>query len=223
MKALSLLLLVGCGEVKNTVPDAAKSDGPTPDQGSSIDAPADADLSPRKVFVTSTTYAGNLNGLAGADVICQARAQAATLPGMYKAWLADANLSPATRMTHGLGPYQLVSGTVIATSWADLTDGTLAAPVNRTELGGLLGGTGCSGTGCNFVCEGGEFWSNVNADGTRNTATGDCTTWTVTAGTGIAGTGTAGNVGKTALQWTQGTCSSIGCGNATLPIMCVQQ
>jgi hypothetical protein len=217
MKAILLLLVVGCGEVKNTTVDAAKSDGPTPDQGIAIDAPADADLSPHKVFITSTNHSGSLNGLAGADAICQARAQTAGLTGMYKAWLADANLTPATRMTHGLGPYQLVSGTVIATSWTDLTDGTLAAPVNRTEVGGLLGGSGCTpGPGCNFICEGGEFWSNVAADGTRNTATGDCGTWTGT------GQGTAGNVGKTTAAWTTGTCSSIGCGS-TLPFLCVQQ
>lgn len=68
----------------------------------------------------------------------------------------------------------------------------------------LLGGSGCNVSAtCNFVCEGGEFWSNVAADGTRATAVADCTSWT-----GV-GNGTAG--------------TPIGCGNATLPIMCVQQ
>lgn len=222
MKALLLLLLVGCGEVKNTTVDAAKSDGPTSDQSGAVDGspdtPADADLSPRKVFITSTTHSGNLSGLAGADAICQARAQTALLPGTYKAWLADGNLAPASRMTHGLGPYRLVNDTVIATSWTDLTDGTLVAAVNRTETGALLGGPGCPAltTGCNFICEGGEFWSNVAADGTRNTATGDCGAWTGT------GSGTAGNVGKITALWTAGSCSAIGCGS-TLPFMCVQQ
>ena len=130
---IPLVLVVGCGEVKNTTPDAAPhADGATIDP-TAIDAPADADMHPHTVFITSTTYSGNLAGLTGADAICAARAQAATLVGTYKAWLADGNLSPMTRMTHGLGPYQLVTGTAIAQSWTDLVDGTLSVAVNRTE------------------------------------------------------------------------------------------
>lgn len=216
-----LLVLVGCGEVKNTTPDAASHpDGATIDQ-TGIDAPLDADLHARIVFMTSSRHTGNLGGLAGADAICQARAQAATIPGTFKAWLADANLAPATRMTHGLGPYQLVTGTAIAQSWTDLVDGMIAVPVNRTETGTLLGGSGCDANQpatCSFICEGGEFWSNVAADGTRATGVVDCTSWTG------AGNGTAGNVGKTTAQWTAGSCTPIGCGSPSLlPIMCVQQ
>jgi len=60
-----------------------------------------------------------LGGVTGADAICQARAAAAGLPGTYMAWLADANGSPATRMTHHLGVYQLVTGAAIAQGWSD--------------------------------------------------------------------------------------------------------
>ena len=35
------------------------------------------------VFTTSTFHQGNLNGLAGADAICNARAAEASLPGIY--------------------------------------------------------------------------------------------------------------------------------------------
>lgn len=39
-------------------------------------------------FVTRTTFKGNLGGLTGADQLCDAAAQAGTLPGRFKAWLS---------------------------------------------------------------------------------------------------------------------------------------
>jgi len=67
-----------------------------------------------------------------------ARAMAASLPGTYKAWVStnQANGTPATRFTQSATPYVLVNGTKIANNWADLIDGTLLAPINRTETGG---------------------------------------------------------------------------------------
>jgi hypothetical protein len=219
LASLALLALSGsgCGSVQDQPGVDARDDG------GPADAPVDApDLSPRLVFVTSTAHSGALGGLAGADGICQARAQAAGLPGMYKAWLADASQSPATRMTRGLGPYQLVTSAVIAQGWNDLTDGNLAARIDRTEMGVQLGGVGCNvsqGT-CHFVCEGGEAWSNVDGAGSRRASVGDCGGLTGGGGGGISGT--AGNVGKTDVMWTAGSCTSIGCSSA-LPLFCIQQ
>ncbi|MCA9638983.1 MAG: DUF4215 domain-containing protein, partial [Myxococcales bacterium] len=85
-------------------------------------------LEARRVFVTSTLYQGNLGGLAGADAKCQARAQAAGLPGTFLAWLSDNTNNPNTRFTKSMGPYVLVNGTKIANNYTDLTDGTLLAP-----------------------------------------------------------------------------------------------
>jgi hypothetical protein len=214
LMAVAALGLVGCGSVQDKpgadapIADARPSDGPT----------ADADLGPHVVFVTSTKHPGGLGGLSGADAICQARAQAAGLPGTYKAWLADGNQSPATRMTHHVGPYQLVTNAVIAQGWTDLTDGNIATRIDRTEAGVQLGGVGCdvAQPTCNFICQGGEVWSNVDGAGNRRSGVGDCGGWTG------SGTGTAGNVGKVDVLWTAGICSPIGC-TAPLPIFCVQQ
>jgi hypothetical protein len=93
----------------------------------------------RTVFVTSTTYDGNLGGLAGADAKCQARASAASLPGTYKAWLSDSTVSAGDRMTHSTGAYKLKNGTVVATNWTDLTDGSLASPISHDEFGNPAG------------------------------------------------------------------------------------
>jgi hypothetical protein len=215
MKAICVTVVAfGCGSVKNNTIDAASIDSQPID--AAVDAPIDADTSPHLVFVTSSLHSCVLGGLTGADAICQARAQGANRQGTYKAWLADTNLSPATRMTHHLGPYQLVTGTVIAQGWTDLTDGTLAAKIDRTETGVQLGGVGCDANlpTCHFICEGGEVWSNVDAAGNRRVIA-DCNGWTTT------GNSTAGNDGKTDATWTAGTCTPIG--NGSLPIFCVQQ
>jgi hypothetical protein len=212
--AIAALALLGCGSVQS-LPDAAPGDGAS--DGPAGDAP---DRSPRLVFVTSTAHSGALGGLAAADAICQARAQTAGLPGTYLAWLADATRSPATRMTRTLGPYQLVTGAVIAQGWNDLTDGNLATRIDRTEGGVQVGGPGCSASPptCHFVCEGGEVWSNVDAAGNRRAGVGDCGGWT---GTGMS-SGTAGNAGKVDAMWTAGSCTAIDCGSA-LPLFCIQQ
>jgi hypothetical protein len=203
-------LVAACGRVgfepASDVPRDAASDA-------ARDA---ADLQPRIIFVTSTAHDGAFGGVLAGDAICQARALAAGLPGTYKVWLADATRWPANRMTRHTGPYQLITGAVVAQGWDDLLDGMLSTRINLTETGILLGGSGCSGPRCYFICEGGEIWSNVDAAGNRRNAV-DCGQWTMTAATG-----TAGSTGETDAAWTEGRCTSIDCRSA-LPLFCVQQ
>ncbi|MCA9575711.1 MAG: hypothetical protein KC668_09760 [Myxococcales bacterium] len=92
----------------------------------------------RRVFVTSTLHASDFGGLAAADAICQARAQAANLSGAYRAWLSDGVTSAASRLEHFAGPYYRVWNNVaepVAANWADLTDGTLERTLGTTEFG----------------------------------------------------------------------------------------
>lgn len=95
---------------------------------------------PCTVFVRAAGVQGNeIGGLDGADALCQATADAAwpwVPTGTYRAWLSDSTGSPDSRFMKSPGPYVLVDGTQIASNWADLTDGELAAPINRTETGG---------------------------------------------------------------------------------------
>jgi hypothetical protein len=86
------------------------------------------------VFATSVGFDGNLGGLAGADAKCQARAQAAGLPGTYLAWVSNDFGSPLTRFTQSTIPYVRRDGVKVADNWADLTDGSLDANINRSEL-----------------------------------------------------------------------------------------
>ncbi len=92
------------------------------------------------VFATSKAYSGALGGLDGADDKCNALAMEAGLAnaGAFMAWMSDGGASPTSRMEPWSGRYLLVNGTMIAESWADLCDGSLAAPIAVDEKGGLV-------------------------------------------------------------------------------------
>jgi hypothetical protein len=152
---------------------------------------------PCRVFVTSTTHDGNLGGLSGADAICQNLAVSASLPGTYRAWLSDDSQSPSTRFSQSSGPYELLNGVAIASSWADLTDGTLAAPITLAE------------NGATFNALAFRAWTNTLANGTGGgTLDENCAEWT----TGANGSnGDEGQPAATSDNWTDiasGTCNN---------------
>ncbi|MFZ6179617.1 DUF4215 domain-containing protein [Nannocystis pusilla] len=129
----------------------------------------------RRVFVSSKEYKGDLDGIAGADALCQGLADSNDLGGTWKAWLtadAGADSSPSARFVHAAGPYLLLdqAQTKIADNWADLTDGTLDAPINVYENGQNAGGetlvwTDTLASGAGFVgiqdCVGWDSSSNL--------------------------------------------------------------
>ncbi len=160
----------------------------------------------RTVFVTDSRYTGNLGGLAGADEECQNEANAAGLAGTYKAWLSDSNASPATRFTISpMGYYVLVNGTPVAVDWADLTDGVIMHPINRTANGTLI-------TSDIFV------WTGTWTDGTSDPSLAYCSDWTDELSPDL---GIAGSLVEEDYQWTRRhaeTCISPG-----LRLYCFQQ
>jgi hypothetical protein len=122
----------------------------------------------KTVFMTDGTYNGSsLGGLTGADAVCQSEADAAGLPGIYKAWLSAAGYgnSAAERLTHSEVPYVLVDGTQVADNWADLTDGSLDAPIGPFPAGP-------------------EIWTGTASDGSFVSGSSDCGAWTSTTGAG---------------------------------------
>jgi hypothetical protein len=82
-------------------------------------------------------------------------AAAAGLVGTYQAWICGNAGAPATRSLHATVPYRRTDGSLIANNWADLTDGSLANPINRDEFGNNLSAT------CPCLP-----WTHVNPDGT---------------------------------------------------------
>jgi hypothetical protein len=172
------------------------------------------------VFVSSLGTTGSIGGISGADAHCQGRAVAAGLSGTYKAWLsADSySTSPASRFTKSTGPYVLVTGTMVADSWSDLTDGTIDHAIDRTEFGAL--------TGFSWV------WSFTRTDGSQglfgdpveNCYGGDCHChgWTSTATQGSPTPGSAvAIINKTNDDWTDYSFGNF-CGS-TYSLYCFQQ
>lgn len=141
----------------------------------------------KTVFITSTSHTGNLGGLAGADAICQARADAAGLSGTYKAWLSDATTAARDRLTHAVVPYVLVDGTRIAGDWDDLVDGLLDNPIQLTETGETAGlvrawtATQASGDRdlAFFTCANWMSDDNASVFGSRGQATGKDSSWSL--------------------------------------------
>ena len=159
----------------------------------------------KKVFITehnvNTTGfgSGNLGGLAGADNICQTRANGAGLTGNYKAWVSSSSLSAATRMLQFNGEYRLINGTKIADNWADLVDGSLDHPINVTENGITIPGTipVYTGTNTNGTTDGSNTCSDWNSAGSTTwvrggnggVANGEWTFWVFAGCEGGWGTG----------------------------------
>jgi hypothetical protein len=114
--------------------------------GSAFDCVAFAPFTAiRTVFTTSTKFTGDLmaagvgvDGLDGADSLCQDAADAGIVPeGEYVAFLSTSTVDARDRLSPNYGGYVLPDGTtMIAASKSDLLDGdALAHPINRDEFG----------------------------------------------------------------------------------------
>lgn len=147
---------------------------------------------PKTVFITSLTYEGGLiGGIAAADAICNAVAVAAVpvLPGIYKAWISDDFIGPATTFIHNMGPYVNTVGNVIANDWIGLTSGVLLNAIRYSESGVDL--TPASGGPI-------DVWTGTDTLG--NPVAGQtCNGWTAVGLLGIEGFGNVTNV-----MWTLG-------------------
>ena len=86
-----------------------------------------------RVFFTGAVYRADFGGIAGADTICQDTVTIAQLGGHFKAWLSDDTAMVSNRLTHHMVPYYRLDGLMVATDWADLTDGTLINPIAVNE------------------------------------------------------------------------------------------
>lgn len=117
----------------------------------------------QRVFVSSTTSAGNLGGLDGADATCQQLAAAEGLGGRWVAWLSIANVDAIDRLK-GNGPFVLVgTNEVVAASRAQLTSGNLQNDIERDESGAQVPAA---------------VWTGTDTDGTAAATNNFCNGWT---------------------------------------------
>jgi hypothetical protein len=119
----------------------------------------------KRAFVSSSVQNGNLGGLVGADALCQNLAATAGLSGQFRAYMSDSTINAAARLTQAAIPYRLVTGTIVADNWADLTDGSLDTNLSLTEQG-------------NTVSNNVFTWTGTNENGTLSTlSTNNCLDW----------------------------------------------
>lgn len=157
------------------------------------------DPTERVVFVHNGTT-GMLTGAAtNWDGFCQVDAGNKGLAGNYMAWISDSTSSPSTRFTQASVPYVLVDGTQIADDWADLTDGTLDAPINLDAVGSVYFGTIQTGT---------------TTSGTHSGSS--CSDWTT------ASMPSRGDPTSTSSTWTDGYIGMEACNNA-MAFYCFEQ
>lgn len=147
--------------------------------------------SSKRVFVTSSTYNGNLGGLSGADAKCQTVASASKLGGTWKAWLSNSTTSAASRLVHVGVEYKLINGTVVANNWDSLISGTLAHPIDIDETGKSVASNQAVWTDTDYL-----GMTALGLLGTSGPAI-DCKSWTSTSGAqgGIGLTGSQAGKG----------------------------
>jgi hypothetical protein len=143
------------------------------------------------VFITNGTWTGKLGGLAGADLKCQGEAVGAGLSGKYVAFLSTTTVNAKDRIPDA--QYLRVDKKVVASSKADLLDGTINFPINLTATGAELTSVVRPWTSTD---QNGVSTGNTCQDWTTD-APGECST---PAYTGKSGEGTA-----TTAVWTNYT------------------
>lgn len=163
-----------------------------------VDA-APVQTGPLKAFASSEIVSGALGGLAGADALCNKLAKAAALPGTYVAWISVSGTNAVDRVKSN-GPWQLVNGTTVATTKADLTKGSLTSRFDKDEKGATP------------PAAEDRVWTATSANGTFSGP--DCNGWTG-GGSGLVGEAEQTNGGWTAL--TNEACSEVN------RVYCLQQ
>ncbi len=162
--ACTLLGNVDCNFISSNI---VSFPTPTPST-TSTPTPSSVPEQKNLVFVTSTSYSGNLGGLSGADNKCRELAISAGLQGTYKAWLSYTVTSAKSRISHSNYPYVNVIGETIANNWNDLTDGSLDNSINIDETGKRL----TANVGA---------WTGTTSDGSISNVSGindNCNSWT---------------------------------------------
>lgn len=178
-----------------------------------------AELGNRCVFITeSGVGGGNLGGLAGADAICKARADASSLSGMsgrmWQAWLSHDGNSPSNRwIERATVRYLKTNGAQVANDFGDLASGGIDDPINVSENGTAVAG--------------GPVWTRTDANGAGqfctegdpNSADCDCNGWTADAS---FTTGQIGDSARATIRWTEGDPVNAACDNTDVRLFCFE-
>lgn len=161
----------------------------------------------RYVFVTSGTWTPG-GGLASADAVCQAEANAGALAGTYKALLATAAASAASRFNTAGSPWGRVDGALLAASasatfTSTFWDTSPGVSANGSQYFGNIG-----------------VWSGATSPTALGTATSTCNDWTNNTS---AATGRAGRAGFSSIAGFFGLEAGVPCNITSYHLTCLQQ
>jgi hypothetical protein len=101
---------------------------------------------PNLMFTSSTTYRGDLGGIAGADAKCQERARAAGLAGTFIAFLSTAQASAFSRLDGARG-WIRTDGRPVADTVQEMIQARVLYPPRIDEFGKDVVGDGFVATG----------------------------------------------------------------------------
>lgn len=204
------------GDSGMTTDGGITTDGALPDASDDkadnvVDGPATMDVTTEKaptarlVFVTATTFDADLGGASGADSKCQAAATAASLPGTYYAWVSTSTSSPSTHFTTVGQEWRRVDSQLVASSFADLTSGTIHNAIDVDEHGSSVAS--------------GYTWTQTLTDGGVSQSVTGCEDFSSNTSS-LSYEANLGNVAHTDSQWTfasQNLC------NYQAHLLCFQQ
>jgi hypothetical protein len=168
------------------------------------------------VFLTSTSYSGDLraagradNGLTGANNVCATAAAAAGMGGAWRAWLSDST-HDAIDLIADVGPWYLRDGTKIFNNKANLQTTALSA-IARDENGHPV--AAWDGTNHHYA------WTGTLPGGRRTTDT--CLDWTNAEHNGDGAVGSFDKVG----EWTGTASSRLPCDGTSyrMHLYCLEQ
>jgi hypothetical protein len=196
-----MCLIIGCDQPRSDMNPGDGGDSGTRDDAGGTDLAA----RPKRVFITSLTYSGDLKsagaadtGLAGGDKICQHLADAATIGGSWKAWLSDATTDAIDRIDEGpwyLVTYATSGGGGPATETYELKAFNNKANLSTTPINAIniteTGQKVTSSTGYIYA------WTGTKSAGTKAAQT--CTNWTSNA---MSDHGLQGEVASAVGYWT---------------------
>jgi hypothetical protein len=155
----------------------------------SVQTSAASGLVFKRMFITSTTYTGNLGGLSGADAACQARANAAGLGGTWKAILSSSTVNAKDRIGYNWDGIINLLGTVLYFN-------PRSSRPNITDISGFFSANPIIDVNYGITTEAKVY------------ATGSSWTWTGTNIGGIVYSGT------TCVDWTSNSTSYSGWGGS---------
>ena len=142
--------------------------------------------SAKRVFLTQAAWPPTFGGVATADAHCAAEAESAGLPGQYRAWLGDESTTAPSRITNSADGYARIDGVLIANDYADLTDGSLNAPINVSAHGEAIPDV--------------QAWSNVHLGGGTYPGSAACQGWTSDS---VSAYGWTGKADEATSEWTE--------------------